>query len=64
VTGTPLADLLAAAGQDWHVEHGEATLGMWTAERHRGSELRYIVARSAAELRLKILAADREEEAS
>ena len=62
MTGTPLADLLAAAGKDWHVEHGDSTLGMWTAEKRSddGRALRYLVARTASELAVKILAAEQE----
>ena len=63
MTGTPLADLLAAAGKNWHVEHGESILGMWSAERRTndGRTLRYLVAKSAGELTSKILAAEEED---
>jgi hypothetical protein len=59
VTGTPFADLLAAAGPDWRVGRN-SQLGLWTAEKvsDGGHSIHYLVAHSASELADKIAAAD------
>jgi len=50
-------DLLAEMYPDWTIALNE-TLGVWTAEQATGSEVRYLVARRAWELGLKIKAAE------
>jgi hypothetical protein len=57
---SPIGDLLAAAGQRWHVTR---TLGMWCAEKHDpgGRHAHFLVAASATELASKILTADEDE---
>ncbi len=60
MTGTPLADLLAAAGTDWVIGRNEQ-LHLWTAERRDGTAIHYIVAGSARELESKIRRAGQED---
>ena len=59
MTGTPLADLLRVAGSAWHVER---VLGMWTAEKHEGQRVHFLVADSATALADKITDADERDE--
>jgi hypothetical protein len=52
--------LLREMYPDWTITLNE-TLGVWTAEQATGSEVRYLVARHAWELALKIKAAGQAE---
>ena len=57
MSGTPLADLLKAAGSAWHIEQAA---GVWVAAKvsDDGRHRHYLVARDTKTLTAKILRAD------
>jgi hypothetical protein len=59
-TPAQLLDRLRAEHPAWTVTAHPLGLGLWTAERHQGTALRYIVAMTGAELATKLDAADDE----
>ena len=60
MTGNPVAALLEqirAEHPGWTITARPAGLSLWTAERHEGTALRYIVAATGGELAAKLDAA-------
>jgi len=55
----PVADLLRAAGKDWHITRA---LGMWCGEKTSGARVHFLVADSATALADKITDADERDE--
>jgi len=63
LSGGPIAallDELRAAYPGWTITARPAGLSLWTAERHEGTALRYIVAPTGGELAAKLESADAE----
>jgi hypothetical protein len=60
MSATPLADLLRAAGKNWHIEQAA---GVWVAAKisDDGKHRHFLVARDTKTLTSKILRADEKE---